>query len=258
MVACLRCAMASGVVDIGMIDTDAFVIVPVKSFRGAKRRLAPMLGVAERAELARIMLGDVLAAVVAAVAPERVGVVSSDGEVADYARSFGVGIVDDEADRGTNAAVKVGLAAVARRGESGIMVLPGDVPGVTSVDIAAVLAAARRGRVALAPASRDGGTNALALDKIGRIAPCFGPDSFARHVGAASAAGIRPVVVQNRRLGLDLDEPDHLVAFLNLATPTRTDSYLRSLGLEARRGSEAGHAAPSLASCPRRLSVEMR
>lgn len=245
-------------VGIGMADTVAFVIVPVKSFHGAKRRLIPILGVAERAALARVMLGDVLAAVVAAVVPERVVVVSGDDEVADHVRSLGVSTVDDEGNKGTNAAVKIGLAAVARRGEGSVVVLPGDVPGVRPADIAAVLAAARRGQVALVPASQDGGTNALALDRIGRIVPCFGPGSFARHVGVAGAAGIRPVVVQNRHLGLDLDEPDHLFAFLDLATPTHTDGYLRALGLEARRGSESGHAAPSLASCPGRLSVELR
>lgn len=227
-----------------MVDTAAFAIIPVKSFHGAKRRLAPRLGIAQRAELARVMLGDVLAAVIAAVVPERVVVVSGDDEVADYARGFGVGVVDDEGGRGTNAAVKVGLAVAARRGEGAVVILPGDVPGVTPADIATVLAAARRGRIALAPASRDGGTNVLALDRTGRIVPCFGPDSFARHIGAANAARIRPVVVRNQRLGLDLDEPDHLVAFLDLATSTRTDGYLRSLGLEARRGPEAGRAAP--------------
>lgn len=239
-----------------MIDMAAFVIIPVKSFRGAKRRLAPVLGVAERAGLARAMLGDVLAAVTATVVSGRVIVVSGDDEVADYARGCGVRIVDDEGARGTNAAVKAGFAAVMRQGCGAVAALPGDVPGVRPTDIAMLFAAALRSGVALAPASQDGGTNALALDRVGRIGACFGPDSFARHVEAANAAGLRPVVVRNRRLGLDLDEPAHLFAFLGLATSTLTDGYLRTLGLAARHGSgaDASCSVPVRA----RLSVEMR
>lgn len=225
-----------------MTHPDACVIVPVKSFEGAKRRLAPLLSVSERAALARAMLSDVLAAAITAVGPRRVTVVTSADEVADHARRAGVGIIDDEGVKGTNAAVKAGFA---RQRGGAVMALPSDIPGIIPADIAALFSAAERSRIALAPAPEDGGTNALACDAAGRIAPCFGPDSFARHIEAANAAGIRPAVLLNQRLGLDLDEPRHLMLFLDRATSTQTDAYLRSLGLQAREGWLARGCGPA-------------
>lgn len=240
-----------------MTDLDAFVLVPMKSFSGAKRRLGTVLGVSERAELARIMLNDVLGAATAAVGARRVLVVTGDDEVADQVRSTGVGIVDDEGAKGTNAAVKVGFAAIRRSGGGAVAALPADIPGVAATDIMILFAAASRFGIALAPALDDGGTNALVLDRIGRISPCFGPDSFVHHVEAANAAGVRPVVVWNRRLGLDLDKPAHLSAFVGLATATQTDGYLRSLRPAFRRGSGDSNATSLSVFHPRGLTAGM-
>lgn len=217
-----------------MIESNAWVIVPVKSFDGAKHRLSPLLSVSERAELAWTMLGDVLAAAISVPGLRNVAVVTSADEVADYARQLGIVVIDDHGAVGTNAAVKVGFLDVARRRGGAVIALPSDVPSILPADIAALFAAVRKTGVAIAPAPRDGGTNALACDVPGRITPCFGPESFARHIQEANRGGIRPVVVMNGRLGLDLDEPRHLVEFLDSCTQTRTDTYLRSLGLSGR------------------------
>lgn len=217
-----------------MIDPDAWVIVPVKSFNGAKQRLSPLLSVSERATLARTMLGDVLGAIVGVAGLRNVAVVTSADDVADYVRQSGVTVIDDHGANGTNAAVKVGFMDVARRNGGAVIALPSDVPSILSADIGALFAAVKKAGVAIAPATRDGGTNALGCDGPGRIAPCFGPESFARHIQMANQSGIRPVVVVNGRLGLDLDEPRHLVEFLESRTQTQTDVYLRSLGLSSR------------------------
>lgn len=218
-----------------MIEHNAWVIVPVKSFDGAKQRLSPLLSVLERAALARAMLGDVLNAAAGVPGLRHVAVVTSADDVADYARQSGVTVIDDQVAHGTNAAVKVGFVDVARRGGGAVIALPSDVPCILSADIVALFAAVKKAGMALAPASRDGGTNALGCAVPGRIAPCFGPDSFARHIQAANRSGIRPVVVMNGRLGLDLDEPRDLAEFLELQTQTQTDAVLRALGLSGRR-----------------------
>ncbi len=228
-----------------MIGSNAFVVVPVKSFHGAKRRLMPMLGISERAGLVRAMLGDVLAAAVAVVDPQRVLVVTGDGDVAADVREIGVGVVDDEGVCGTNAAVQIGFAAVVQYGGGAVMALPGDLPGIMPTDIAALFSAAERAQVALAPALEDGGTNALVCREVGRIAPCFGPNSFARHIAAANAVGIRPVVLLNQRLGLDIDEPHHLRTFIERATLSQTDRYLRTLDLDARKETSMGVTLPA-------------
>jgi len=217
-----------------VIDANTWVIVPVKSFTGAKGRLAPLLTASERAALAQAMLGDVLHALAGVAGLRHVAIVTGADEVADDARRLGLAVIDDHGANSTNAAIKVGLIDVARRHGGPVLVLPSDVPCVRSVDIEALLAASRKSGVAIAPALHDGGTNALACDGPGRIAPCFGPSSFARHIQAANRNGLRPVVVPNGRLGLDLDEPHHLAEFLARRTDTRTDAYLRSLQLDGR------------------------
>ena len=63
----------------------------------------------------------------------------------------------------------------------------------------------------LVPASVDGGTNALVLEPAD-VLPCqFGEQSFARHSAAARRAQLRLTVLENTRLGRDLDRPDDLV-----------------------------------------------
>lgn len=238
-----------------MSSPDARVIVPVKSFDGAKRRLASLLSVRERAMLARFMLADVLEAAVAVVGRQFVAVVTSADKVADHARRMGVGVIDDEGALGTNAAVKAGFAWMAAQRGGPILTLSSDIPGVISTDVAALISAAERSRVALAAAPEDGGTNALACDMTGRISPCFGPDSLARHVAAANASGIRPVLFLNRRLGLDLDEPHHLMQFLDQATSTQTDAYLRSLKLEERRGCSSAKSIQRQSACAGSLAI---
>jgi 2-phospho-L-lactate guanylyltransferase len=245
-----------------VIESDAWVIVPVKSFDGAKQRLSPLLSVAERAKLAWTMLGDVLDAALGVPGLRNVAVVTSADEVANYARQLGVVVIDDHGAAGTNAAVKVGFVDVASRRGGAVVALPSDVPGILPADIVALFAAVRKTGVAIAPALRDGGTNALACDVPGRIAPCFGSDSFVRHIQVANQGGLRPVVVMNGRLGLDLDEPRHLVEFLELCTKTRTDAYLRSLGLSRRMewsAHEDWHEVGYLAgaSLPRSESVPL-
>ena len=78
-----------------MIQPNDWVIVPVKSFAGAKRRLSPLLSVAERTTLARTMLGDVLGATAGVPGLRNVAVVTSADDVADYARQLGVIVIDD-------------------------------------------------------------------------------------------------------------------------------------------------------------------
>ncbi len=217
-----------------MIDANTWVIVPVRSFTGAKSRLAPLLTAPERATLGQTMLGDVLGALAGVAGLRHVAIVTGADEVADHARQSGLVVIDDHGASSTNAAIKVGLIDVARRRGGPVLVLPSDVPCVRSVDIEALLMASKKSGVALAPALHDGGTNALACDVPARIPPCFGPDSFNRHVRAANQAGLRPVVLMNGRLGRDLDEPAQLVEFLAMQTETRSDAYLRSLRLADR------------------------
>lgn len=222
-----------------MINDHPWIIVPAKSFVLAKRRLSPLLDDVERAMLARMMLADVLGAAAGVSGQKNVAVVTSSDDVAEVATRLGALVVDDGGATNTNDAIKAGLAAVGQRAGQGVVILPSDVPAVLSADISSLLSAVKRGFIAIVPATRDGGTNALAISEPEQLEPCFGVQSFARHVSAANRIGIRPKVMLNERLGLDIDRPGDLFQFLDRKAVTTTDRYLRSIGVPERRGDTA-------------------
>lgn len=222
---------------------DAWIIVPAKSFVLAKRRLSSLLCDSERATLARAMLTDVLGAAAGTSGLRNIAVVTSSDDVAQDAMRLGALVINDGGASGTNDAIKAGLAAISQRGGQCVVILPSDVPAVLSEDLSGLLAAAKWGCMVIVPATRDGGTNALAIGRPEQLEPCFGPQSFGRHVNAANQIGIKPKVVLNERLGLDIDQPCDLFQFMDRKTTTATDRYLRSIDVSERRRNPAFTAA---------------
>jgi len=84
--------------------------------------------------------------------------------------------------------------------------------------------------------SRDGGTNAMLLCPPARFELAYGPDSFAKHVAAANAAGIEVRTNENRELRLDLDTPDDIRELLRAPRGRQgaAGRYLLSIGIEER------------------------
>lgn len=181
-------------------------IVPVAPAREAKTRLAAVLDDDGRADLARHMLAHTVA-VARPLGP--VLVVSRSARMRHLATSLGAEAVV-ETRPGLNGAVGQGLA-IAATWSGTALVLPSDLPRVTTDTLHAVVAAGdgHDEVVVVVPCQRDEGTNALLLRPPGRLAPQFGPASHHRHVDAARAAGI-PVVVHHARGLADLDTPDDL------------------------------------------------
>ncbi|PCJ33805.1 MAG: hypothetical protein COA75_14690, partial [Cellvibrionales bacterium] len=60
------------------------VVVPVKSFKNAKKRLASVLTAGQRSDLMKHMIDDVLTAIAAIVEVEGITVVTSDAEVVEW------------------------------------------------------------------------------------------------------------------------------------------------------------------------------
>ena len=136
--------------------------VPVKDLVNAKQRLVGVLGPAERAALARAMLADVLRA----LGDARLGpvwVVTRDLEAAALARAFGADVLGEDANRGHTAAVAAARAEAVRRGARTFVTIPGDVPCVTSAELAALAAAAADAPAVFVPSRSALGTNGVAL-----------------------------------------------------------------------------------------------
>jgi 2-phospho-L-lactate guanylyltransferase len=188
--------------------------IPVKDLANAKQRLMRVLDPAQRRELARAMLIDVLRAV-DGVGLDQVWVVTREPEVAALARALGARPLAEADNRGHTAAVAAAQAEAVRAGADAFMTIPGDVPCVTASEIRALVGASTGRPAGVFAPSRSGlGTNGVLLAPPAVMRLRFGEPSFEDHLAAARAAGLQPRIVALPGLGLDVDDPDDLAALL--------------------------------------------
>jgi 2-phospho-L-lactate/phosphoenolpyruvate guanylyltransferase len=211
------------------MTADIWAAVPVKEFAGAKQRLSPLLTPGQRQALAMAMLEDVLAALAdAAIAGIMLNTL--DPVAGDLARRYGARIITQGARDGHTAAVAAMARILGEEGREAMLALPGDIPRVTSEEIATVIAAHQLSpSVTIVPAHDERGSNAVLCSPPMVMQLRFGDDSFLPHLAAARALGIEPTIVKLPGIGLDIDQPRDLQAFRR-ATPhmaTRTAAMLK-------------------------------
>ena len=217
--------------------TGVWAVVPVKELVGAKQRLSSCLSPEERRALATIMLEDVLDAVSAVKQLAGIIVVTVDPVARSLAGRYGARIVTEAAREGHTGAVAAAQRLLAREGERGMMTMPGDIPRLTSAEIEATLAAHRAApSFTIVPAHDDLGSNAVLCSPPDAVRLRFGEDSFYPHLDAARSRGIEPLVVREPGIGMDIDNPADLVAFLRMSppAPTRTLAFLEQSGVAKR------------------------
>jgi 2-phospho-L-lactate/phosphoenolpyruvate guanylyltransferase len=214
--------------------TDVWAAVPVKTFTGAKQRTASILSAAQREILAATMLEDVLAALAGSGQLAGILVNTVDPVAVDLARRYGARVVSEGALDGHTGAV-LGMARVltAER-KGGLLTVPGDIPRVTAAEIDAVVASCRAApSFTIVPAHDELGSNAVLCAPPLAVPLRFGDDSYFPHLIAARRQGIEPVIVRMPGIGLDMDHPADLQAFLAARPrmPTRTLALLEGFGL---------------------------
>ena len=217
--------------------TGVWAVVPVKELAGAKQRLSSCLSPEERRALATIMLEDVLDALSAVRQLAGMLVVTVDPVAASLAGRHGARIVTEAAREGHTGAVAAAQRLLARKGQAAMITMPGDIPRLSSAEIAATLAAHRAAPAfTIVPAHDDLGSNAVLCSPPDAVRLRFGEDSFYPHLDAARSRGIDPLVVRQRGIGMDIDNPADLVAFLRMSppAPTRTLAFLEQSGVAKR------------------------
>jgi 2-phospho-L-lactate guanylyltransferase len=177
------------------------VLVPIKAFGEAKRRLDRALSGPERADLARAMADRVIAV----ARPLPVAVVCDDIEVADWARARGA-LVVWEPGRGLNGAVQAGVEYLRCGGVTQVTVAHGDLPH--ALDLADVGEAVG---ITLVPDRYGNGTNVIVVPADAGFQFSYGPGSFARHQAEAGRLGLTVRVLDRPDLAYDIDEPDDVV-----------------------------------------------
>ena len=192
------------------IPRPVTVVVPVRSFEGAKSRLGAVLDAEERRELVTRLLRRTVDAALATTGVTEVIVVSPDPEVLDVAAASGARAIAQRS-RGLNPAIQE--ARDAAPGATRLLVLPADIPEISPAALERVLAAGDANgapSVVLATDRHGRGTNALLLDPPDVIDPAFGGDSRAGHAWLASSADAAFIEVPGV-LALDVDTPDDLL-----------------------------------------------
>ncbi len=214
-------------------SADIWAAVPVKEFVGAKQRLAALLSPEQRQALAAAMLEDVLAAL--AEAPLAGIMVNTVDPVAtELARRYGARVVTDGARDGHTGAVMAMGRILAAEGCAGMLTVPGDIPRVTAAEIAAVIEArCTAPSVTIVPAHDERGSNAVLCCSPTVMPLRFGDDSFLPHLATARELGIEPTILKRPGIGLDIDQPADLLAFMR-AVPhmaTRAIGVLKGLAI---------------------------
>lgn len=191
-----------------------WAIVPVKPIRRAKSRLAGALNQEERIALSREMLRRVLRALAGVERIERTLLVSRDSEALALGRRHGARTLSERPPIDLNQALDQATRAAVGSGATAVLVVPADLPLVTSEDVEALIDLAEPSpSLVLAPDRHRDGTNAFLASPPGLIEYQFGPKSLSRHISAAVAASIRVAECDRPGLALDLDLPEDLALY---------------------------------------------
>jgi 2-phospho-L-lactate guanylyltransferase len=173
------------------------VLIPVKAFHQAKRRLGSALSDADRIGLVRTMAAQV----VAACAPLPVAVVCDDEQVAQWASQVGATVMW-EPGQGLNGAVRAGVHRLGRAGASWVTVAHGDLPRAHGLGDLVPFEG-----VTLVPDRRDDGTNVLRLPTSVDFRFAYGPGSFRAHRAEATRLGLPVRILREPNLAYDVDWP---------------------------------------------------
>jgi 2-phospho-L-lactate/phosphoenolpyruvate guanylyltransferase len=209
------------------------LIIPVKG-TNPKARLSSLFDARERKQLQVAMLEDTLHAIANAKKNVQTYVVSSDPEILKFAGRFGVGSLEEERDGGVNEAVE---SAIERLGSyDGWLIMPADLPLITSNDIKTVFTLHRMGSSIIVSPSEDySGTNLLLMTKRARIALHYDDDSFNKHARDATAAGARAAVYYSENVAFDIDHAGDVHRYFKFGRRNSTMNFLERTLKQARR-----------------------
>jgi 2-phospho-L-lactate guanylyltransferase len=207
---------------------DIWAVVPIKATADAKQRLGNAVAPALRPRLALAMAEDVLSALAASRALAGIIVVTVDEAATALAARYGARVLADGARDGQTGAVKAAARWLARGGKGAMLTIPGDVPLVTPDEIAQIVAAHdRTPDFVIVPAHDERGSNAILCAPPDAVPLKFGNDSFLPHLDAARRAGLEPKILRLPGLGLDIDNPADLAAFVKIRANTRAGALLQ-------------------------------
>jgi 2-phospho-L-lactate guanylyltransferase len=187
-----------------------WLVVPVKSLRDGKSRLAPALSAAERRAFNEWLLLRTLQQAALFPGLERTLLVSACEEACACASAQGAQVLKERSPGGLNEALRQAQRALSELGATRMLTVSSDLPLLRAQDLGELAGAASAQSIALAPDRDRQGTNGLCLHVSVPFDFAFGPNSFARHLNGTTRLGLDLAVVERAGLAFDVDTPDHL------------------------------------------------
>ncbi len=181
------------------------VIIPIKSFDGAKERLAPILNATERHRLAMYSATQVIAA----ASPFSVLIVCDDEEVARFATRHGAVAIHQQGT-GLNNAASEGLTAARDAGFTWAIIAHSDLPLATRLDHL-LDASMTNTTIGLVGDQTKDGTNVLVIATDCAFEFHYGANSFRAHCEEATRRGYHLRFIDDPDLAVDIDTPEDLV-----------------------------------------------
>jgi 2-phospho-L-lactate/phosphoenolpyruvate guanylyltransferase len=200
-----------------------WVIVPVKRLAAAKSRLAPAISAGQRHTLARALLDHTLETLHGLKGIDGILVVSKDRAVLAAVRKSGAGTVLEAKCDGLNRALARATAEAVRRGAQAVLILPADLPMLSTEDLHRVMKMVSRPPfMVIAPDRMERGTNLLYMAPPRVVKFSFGERSFHRYLRSACRAGVKPVICRRPALAYDVDRPEDLADIYRFRWGSRT------------------------------------
>jgi 2-phospho-L-lactate/phosphoenolpyruvate guanylyltransferase len=202
------------------VNERLVAIVPIRSWRNGKTRLAAILSPEAREALVRQSAASVLRTAARSQVVDTVLVVSADPQVLAWASRCDAPVVplpQPEELPGLNGAVEAGRRWARDLGADRIVSLFADLPLLTVEDVQ---------RIAARPDRSGEGTNALLLRITGegaRYRFAFGEGSLARHEAEARRLELNAARDAGIGIAFDLDTPQDWTDFLEAVSNTENE-----------------------------------
>ena len=205
-----------------------WAILPVKEYHVGKSRLRHLFSDAELTELNQKMFESTFTKLIGIPGIDNIVVVSREERALNWCdMRGGVALIEGE-NSSLNLAISKAQAHACQAGVERIMVLPSDLPLMTSKDLNSLICLAEGTRkLVIVPDHYQSGTNALVMNDPDLIQPRFGSGSFRKHTRQAMDKNAELVVYLNENIQWDLDTSLELYRIINTETELTLLSQLR-------------------------------